>query len=71
MASKAMMAFGLVLAVGPAWSQAPQANWWSAPGREDGPPRTVWAARKMPETPYTGPNKPIWRIADILKAHQG
>ena len=79
MASKAMIAFGLVLAVGPAWSQAsapvgaraPQANWWSAPGREDGPSRIVWAARKSPETPYRGPNKPIWHIADLLKAHQG
>jgi len=29
----------------------------------------VWAAQK--ETPYYGPNKPIWRIADILKAHRG
>jgi len=73
MASKAMIAFGLVLAVGPAWSQAraPQTNWWSAPAREDGPSRTVWAARKNPETPYTGPNKPIWHIADILKVHRG
>jgi len=61
------------LAASPAWSQtpapAPQANWWSAPGREDGPSRAVWAAQK--ETPYYGPNKPIWHIADILKAHAG
>src|SRR5438874_12949784 len=72
---------GLILACSPAWSQStapvpgdarvPQANWWSAPGREDGPSRIVWAAQKTPETPYRGPNKPIWHIADILKAHEG
>jgi hypothetical protein len=65
---------GLVLASSPVWSQttrAPQANWWSAPAREDGPSRIVWAAQKTPETPYTGPNRPIWHIADILKAHAG
>jgi mannose-6-phosphate isomerase-like protein (cupin superfamily) len=79
-----LIAAGLILAGIPAWSQtpapapapargarAPQANWWSAPGREDGPPRIVWAAQKDPETPYDGPNKPIWHIADILKAHAG
>ena len=41
------------------------------PGAENGPERTVWAAQKDPETPYTGVNKPIWHIADILKSHQG
>ena len=79
MASKAAawVAVGLMLVAGPAWPQeaaqapAKQTNWWSAPGREDGPSRIVWAAQKTPETPYTGPNKPIWHIADILKAHQG
>jgi len=71
------IAAGLMLAGSPGWSQtpapasAPQANWWSAPGREDGPPRIVWAAQKTPETPYTGVNKPVWHIADILKAHRG
>ncbi len=67
-------ATGLILALAcapfsPAW--AAQANWWSAPGREDGPPRIVWAAQKVPETPYRPPNKPVWHIADILKAHRG
>jgi len=38
---------------------------------EKGPPRIVWAAHKVPETPYLPPNKPIWHIADILKAHAG
>jgi len=48
-----------------------QSNWWSQAGGENGPERVVWAAQKTPETPYTGVNKPIWKIADILKAHQG
>ena len=52
-------------------ARAPQTNWWSQPGAENGPERTVWAAQKDPETRYTGVNKPLWRIADILKAHQG
>ena len=38
---------------------------------ENGPPRVVWAAHKLQETPYKSPNKPIWHIADILKAHKG
>lgn len=73
MAFRAAAGMGLMLAAGLAWSQAhaAQDNWWSAPAREDGPPRTVWAAQKIPETPYTAPNKPVWRIADILKAHRG
>jgi hypothetical protein len=78
-----LIAVGLTLACGPAWSQeaapapargtrVPQANWWSqAGGDAGGPTRIVWAGQKTPETPYTGPNKPIWHIADILKAHKG
>ena len=82
-----LIAVGLMLACDPAWSQAaapapapapargtrvPQANWWSQAGGDGGgPTRIVWAGQKTPETPYTGPNKPIWHIADILKAHQG
>lgn len=38
-------------------------------GGDGGPPRIVWAAHK--DTPYTGVNKPVTHIADILKAHQG
>src|ERR1700761_3591804 len=41
------------------------------PGNDNGPSRTVWAAHKVPESPYTAPNKPVWHIADILKAHAG
>src|SRR5580704_6217058 len=80
-----LIAVGLMLACGPAWSQeaapapapargarVPQTNWWSQAGGDDGgPTRIVWAAQKTPETPYTEPNKPIWHIADILKAHKG
>src|SRR5262245_46824869 len=54
----------------PARARAAETNWWSQAGGENGPERIVWAAQKTPETPYTGVNKPIWHIADILKAHQ-
>src|SRR6185503_12453767 len=68
-----LLALALMVLASPAWCQAPakapQANWWSAPAREDGPTRLVWAGRRTPDTPYTGPNRPIWRIADLLKAH--
>jgi mannose-6-phosphate isomerase-like protein (cupin superfamily) len=82
-----LIAAGLTLAGGPAWSQdapagapaaapapgarASQTNWWSQPGGENGPHRTVWAAHKLVETPYTGPNQPVTHIADILAAHKG
>ena len=39
------------------------------PGGDGGPPRIVWAAHK--DTPYTGVNKPVTHIADILKKHSG
>ena len=79
-----LLMLAVALSAAPAWAQtstpaappaAPtsprQTNWWSQAGAENGPERTVWAAQKSPETPYTGVNKPLWRIADILKAHQG
>ena len=80
------IAVGLLLASSPVWAQndapatapaagraarGPQPNWYSAPGREDGPSRVVWAAQKDPETPYNAINKPIWHIADVIKAHKG
>ena len=78
MSSKTMwIAVGLLLAGSPAIAQtsarAPQANWWSAPGREDGPSRIVWAAQKTPETPPTpDPAKPVLpgTSPDILKTHK-
>lgn len=51
-----------VLSAGPAAAQA---------GGEKGPTRIVWAAQKVPESVYTAPNRPVWHIKDILKAHQG
>jgi mannose-6-phosphate isomerase-like protein (cupin superfamily) len=53
---------GLVLGASPLFAQA---------GGEKGPERIVWAAQKVPETPYDGPNKPVTHIADLLKKHQG
>jgi mannose-6-phosphate isomerase-like protein (cupin superfamily) len=57
-----LLALGMVLAATPVFAQA---------AGENGPPRIVWAAHKLQETPYRPPNKPIWHIADILKAHAG
>jgi len=40
-----LLALALMVLASPAWCQAPakapQANWWSAPAREDGPTRLV------------------------------
>jgi mannose-6-phosphate isomerase-like protein (cupin superfamily) len=33
-------------------------------------PPLIWSAKKDP-TPYVYPNKPIWRIADIIADHKG
>lgn len=66
----------------PAWSQAQapslgaarpstQPNHYSAPFREDGPVRTVWSARKSPETNYGKINRPLWRIAEVIAANKG
>src|SRR5262249_14526978 len=35
------------------------------------PPLMVWAAQPVPETPYKAPNRPIWKLDDILAAHKG
>jgi len=58
----ALLSLGMTLAATPLLAQA---------AGENGPPRIVWAAQKVPETPYVAPNKLIWRIADILAAHKG
>src|SRR3569623_1619298 len=73
MTFRTALSIAVLLAAGAAAGQtrAAQTNWWSAPAREDGPPRMVWAAQKIPETSYKPPNKPVWHIADILKAHRG
>jgi len=55
---------GLSLALGATQALAQAAG-------ENGPERIVWAAHRVPDLPYVAPNRPIWHIADILKAHQG
>src|SRR5436309_7625107 len=53
----------LVLAALPAAAQqAPQAApkiWYS------------WSPKPVPLTPWTAPNKPIWRLNEIMAAHKG
>ena len=34
-------------------------------------PRLVWAAKPVPPTAYEAPNRPIWRLSEILSAHKG
>ena len=29
------------------------------------PPEMVWAGQPVKETPYTGPNRPIWRLSEL------
>jgi mannose-6-phosphate isomerase-like protein (cupin superfamily) len=53
---------GVILASTPSFAQT---------AGENGPPRIVWAAHKIPPTPYKGVNRPVWHIADVLKAHEG
>ena len=55
----AVTSLAMMLAATPLFAQA---------GGENGPPRIVWAAQPVVETPYVAPNRLIWRIADILKA---
>src|SRR5665213_2749365 len=31
----------------------------------------AWAAKPAKLAPYTGPNRLIWRLADVLAAHKG
>jgi mannose-6-phosphate isomerase-like protein (cupin superfamily) len=65
-AAGALVAMGMILA---ATSAATPAS--AQAGGEKGPERIVWAAQKVPESPYTGPNKAVVHVADVLKAHQG
>ncbi len=31
----------------------------------------AWAAKPAKPLPYTGPNRLVWRLADVLAAHKG
>jgi hypothetical protein len=64
--TSALAVLGLTLAASPVATSA-----WAQAAGEKGPERIVWAAHKTPDSPYAKPNRPIWHIADILKAHQG
>ena len=61
----------------PAQAPAAQAPAAAAParggrggGRGAGPAET-WYVNKADKVVYTPPNKPIWRLADLLAAHRG
>ena len=76
---KRVIAIGLMLAASPAWSQtpprAPQTNWWSAAGREDGPPRHWEAPHQVSQRQDPrGPDQhyaPQGRLVDAEGGGQG
>ena len=35
------------------------------------PPTLAWAPKPARLTPYRGPNKPLWKLSEILKTHAG
>ncbi len=35
------------------------------------PPQVSWAPKPIHATPWVAPNKPIWKLADLLSAHKG
>ncbi len=49
----------LTLAIAPALAQQAPKIWYS------------WSPKPAPLTPWTAPNKPIWRLSEILEAHKG
>ena len=51
-------AFGLAALV-PAFAQDDAKIWFS------------WSPKPVPLTPWTAPNKPIWRLNEIMDAHKG
>ena len=54
-------AIGIMLLLGAAQAQqAPKV-----------PPILAWAPKPARLTPYRGPNRPLWKLSDILKTHAG
>ncbi|HEX4026971.1 MAG TPA: cupin domain-containing protein [Rhizomicrobium sp.] len=52
-------AAALFLALAPAVAQDAPKVWWA------------WAPKPDPLTPWAAPNKPIWRVSEMLAAHKG
>jgi mannose-6-phosphate isomerase-like protein (cupin superfamily) len=72
----AVMALGTPFALAPRvvaqGAGQPQADSQTGRGAGRGSgPREVWAAQPIPETPYTPPNRLIWRLSEILASHKG
>ena len=40
-------------------------------GRGGGPPVLVWSQKPATLTPYEAPNRPVWRLTDVLAMHTG
>jgi mannose-6-phosphate isomerase-like protein (cupin superfamily) len=54
-----LVAITLCLALGPAIAQEDAQIWYS------------WSPKPSPMTPWKAPNKPIWRLNEIMSAHKG
>src|SRR6185437_13663427 len=57
-------AMALIAGVAVAQNAAP-----AAPGRAARPTPTAWVPKKAQLTRYDAPNKPIWRLSEILASH--
>ena len=42
-----------------------------APRRGPPPPMLFWAPKKTPYAAYVAPNRPLWKLADVLALHKG
>jgi mannose-6-phosphate isomerase-like protein (cupin superfamily) len=70
MISLACSGFGALLWAATATAQAPAA----APAQMPAPPVPAqfgWAPKRTPYKAYSAPNRPAWRLAEILAAHKG
>src|SRR3954471_20095502 len=76
--SRKYLAFAIAIAMGA--FVVPSLLAQDAPARGGGrgagrgprqPPEEIWAAQPVPETPYTAPNRLIWRFSEIVASHKG
>lgn len=61
--------------IGVALSLSAGASWGQTPGGPPPGPRptpiVAWAPKPTPATPWTAPHRPVWRYAEIVRAHEG
>src|SRR5207253_2477793 len=77
---------GMVLALGAFYAAEPRVSAQDEPSAQGGrgagrgrggrggarpAPEEVWAPQPVPETPFTPPNRLIWRFSEIVASHKG